>query len=56
VEVTAQDGRVSMKPRKLADVEDTLTPVEAKKVRRGLRQAKEGKNLPWSHVKHDLGL
>jgi AbrB family looped-hinge helix DNA binding protein len=56
VEVTAHGGRVSMKPRKLAVVEDMLTPAEAKKVRLGLRQLKEGKTRPWNQVKNDLGL
>jgi AbrB family looped-hinge helix DNA binding protein len=56
VEVTAQRGRVSLKPRKMADPEGSLTPAEANKVRRGLRQLKEGKTLPWNQVKHDLGL
>ena len=56
VEVTAQGGRVSLKPRKMADPESFLTPAEAKKVRSGLRQAKEGKTLRWSQVRHDLGL
>jgi AbrB family looped-hinge helix DNA binding protein len=56
VEVTAQGGRVSLKPRKTADTEDLLTPAEAKKVRTGLRQLKEGKKQPWTQVKHDLGL
>jgi hypothetical protein len=52
----AQRGRVSLKPAKTVIAEDTLAPAEAKKVRRGLKQLKEGKTLPWNQVKHDLGL
>jgi len=56
VEVTAQGGRVSLKPRKMADPNDLLTGADARKVRTGLRQVKQGKTLPWNQVKHDLGL
>lgn len=56
LEVTAQAGRVSLRPAKTADAEDALTPQEAKQVRRGLKQIKEGRTRPWSQVKHDLGL
>jgi len=56
VEVTAQGGRVSLKPRKMTAAEDPLQPAEVKKVRLGLRQAKERKTLPWNQVKHDLSL
>jgi AbrB family looped-hinge helix DNA binding protein len=56
MEVTAESGRVSMKPKKLVDADDTLTPAEAKKLRHGLKQLKEGKTRPWNQVKHDLGV
>jgi AbrB family looped-hinge helix DNA binding protein len=56
MEVTAAVGRVSLKPKKLVDADDTLTPEEAKKVRYGLKQLKEGKTRPWSQVKHGLSL
>ena len=56
MEVTTAAGRVSLKPKKLVDADDTLTPGEAKKVRHGLKQLKEGKTRPWSQVKHGLGL
>jgi AbrB family looped-hinge helix DNA binding protein len=56
MEVTAESGRVSMKPKKLVDADDTLSASEAKKVRHALQQVREGKTRPWSQVKHDLGL
>ena len=56
VEVTAQGGRVSMKPKKTAAAEDAVTPAEAKKLRLGLKQLKAGKTRPWSQVKNELGL
>jgi bifunctional DNA-binding transcriptional regulator/antitoxin component of YhaV-PrlF toxin-antitoxin module len=38
------------------DSDDTLTRAEARKVRRALRQVREGKTVPWFQVKHELGL
>jgi hypothetical protein len=32
-----------------------LTPAEAKKVRRGMEQIKEGRFKQWQDVKHELG-
>jgi hypothetical protein len=45
-----------MKPKKLVDADDTLGASEAKKLRHGLKQVREGKTRPWSEVKHDLGV
>lgn len=47
VEVTASEGSVSMKPKKLVGSE-SLTVAEVKKVRHGLKQAREGKTRPWA--------
>jgi hypothetical protein len=44
-----------MKPKKLVDADDRLSPAEAKKVRHGIKQLREGKTRPWSQVKNDLG-
>ena len=44
------------KPAVPGEADDTLTPAEAKKVRHGLKQVREGKTVPWSQVKHELGL
>jgi AbrB family looped-hinge helix DNA binding protein len=56
MEVTVDSGRVSMKPKKLVDADELLSPAEAKKVRHGLDQVKQRKTRPWSQVKRDLGL
>jgi AbrB family looped-hinge helix DNA binding protein len=53
VEVTAENGRVAMKP---VDAGDTLTAADAKKVRHAMEQLTAGKTRPWPRVKHDLGL
>ena len=39
-----------------ADDDDTLTPEEAKKLRLAMKQVRQGKTIPWSRVKHELGL
>ena len=56
MEVTAENGRVAMKRKKLVDADDTLTAAEAAKVRHAEKQLKAGKSRPWSEVKHELGL
>jgi AbrB family looped-hinge helix DNA binding protein len=56
MEITTEAGRVSMKPKKLVDTEDVLTPAEMRKVQHGLKQLREGKTRPWGQVKHELGL
>ena len=47
---------VLVKPKRLVDPDDVLTPAEAKKVRHGMKQIREGKTKPWPQIKHDLGL
>jgi len=55
VEVTAERGRLEMRPKRLVDVGDVLTKSEAAKVRRGEAQLKAGRSRPWRALKHDLG-
>ena len=56
VAFSKQTNGVLIKPKRVVDRDDVLTPAEAKKLRRSLKQARQGKTLPWSQVKHDLGL
>ena len=56
VEVTVENGRVTMKPKKLIDGGEAMTPTDAKKVRHAMQQLKAGKTTPWPQVKHGLGL
>jgi len=56
VAFSEQKNGVLIKPKRVADPDDTLTPEEAKKVRHALKQMPAGKARPWSEVKHDLGL
>jgi hypothetical protein len=43
-----------IKPTRLVDRDDTLSPAEAKIVRRGEAQLKRGDSKPWRVVKHAL--
>jgi AbrB family looped-hinge helix DNA binding protein len=45
---------VLIKPKRLVDSENTLTPAEEKIVRRGEAQLKRGESKPWSAVKRAL--
>lgn len=49
-----QKNGVLIKPKRLVDPEDTLTPAEAKVVRRGEAQLKRGQSKSWRAVKHAL--
>jgi len=56
VEVTRRKDHVVIKPKKVVDPEDTLTPDEEKAVERGFRQLKRGKYVDWEALKNELGL
>jgi AbrB family looped-hinge helix DNA binding protein len=50
-----RDG-VLITPKRQIDPDDTLTPKEARIVRRGLAQLKRGESKPWRAVKNVLSL
>lgn len=54
VEVTQVKRMVVIKPKKVVDADDVLTPEEEAIVQEGERQLREGKSRPWSQIKHDL--
>ena len=56
VAFTEQKNGVLIKPKRAVDPNDTLTPAEAKIVRRGEAQLKRGESKPWRDVKHALSL
>jgi AbrB family looped-hinge helix DNA binding protein len=49
-----KQGGVLVKPKRAGDADDTLTPEEAKIVRRGEAQLKRGQSKPWRDAKHAL--
>ena len=54
VEVAKVKNTVVIKPKKLVDADDVLTPEEETAVRKGERQLRQGKSRPWSQIKHGL--
>ena len=55
VEVSSRKGRVEIQPKRLVDLEDTLTPQEEKIVAKGFRQLKRGQFVTWDQLKNELG-
>ena len=56
VEVTHSRDRIVIKPKKLVDPEETLTPEEEALVDKGFRQLKRGEYLSWEDLKDELDL
>jgi AbrB family looped-hinge helix DNA binding protein len=56
LEVTSTEGKVIIKPKKLVDADDVLTPEEEKVVRKGEAQLKKGDHVAWDDVKTQLKL
>ena len=54
VAFSQQENGVPIKPKRLVDPDDVLTPAEAKLVRRGEAQLKRGESKPWRAVKNEL--
>ncbi len=54
VEVVSNRGAVVIKPKKLVDRDDVLTPEEGARVRRGETQLKRGRTIAWTDLKKKL--
>ncbi len=54
VEVTQVKRTVVIKPKKLVDAEDVLTPEEERAVRRGEAQLRRGEYVTLEDLEHDL--
>ena len=54
VEVTKTEGVIVIKPKKLVDPDEALTLKEAKTVRKGEAQLKQGKHVAWEDLKQQL--
>lgn len=55
VEITRSKDRIVIKPKRLVDLEDTLTPEEEKIVAKGFAQLRRGDYITWEKLKHELG-
>jgi bifunctional DNA-binding transcriptional regulator/antitoxin component of YhaV-PrlF toxin-antitoxin module len=56
VEFKASRGVVTILTKRFGPTDDALTEEEEKKVRHALKQVREGKTIPWSRVRNELGL
>ena len=56
VEVTKENGAVILKPKKLVDADEALTPDEEELVERGIEQIKRGDSVNWEDLKDRLNL
>lgn len=56
VEVTSAQGVVVIKPKKLVDPDDVLTPEEEAIVRKGEAQLKRGRSVAWANLKRQSKL
>lgn len=55
LEVSAEGGRLHMRPKRLVDIaDDPLTSGEAAKVRRGEAEIEAGKSRSWRTVRNEL--
>ena len=55
VEMSAEGGRLQMRPQRLVDIgDDTLSDAETLKVHRGEAELKAGLSKPWRAVKDEL--
>ena len=56
VEVSAEGGRLQMRPKRLVDIgDDALSPRDAVKVSRGEAEIAAGRSKSWRYVKDELG-
>jgi AbrB family looped-hinge helix DNA binding protein len=56
VEITRRQGMVVIKPKKLVDADDILSPEEEKIVEKGFAQLKRGEYVTWEELKRELDL
>ncbi len=54
VEVQEENGAVVIKPKKLVDADDVLTPEDERIVRRGEAQLKRGEFITLDELEHEL--
>ena len=54
VEVTQVNRTVVIKPKKIVDADDVLTPEEEKIVRKGAAQIRRGEYVTLADIEHDL--
>ena len=56
VDVCRQGSEIVIRPKRLVDLDDTLSPEEEKLVEKGFRELRQGKSVAWSALKDELGV
>jgi AbrB family looped-hinge helix DNA binding protein len=54
VDVNRHGSDIVIRPKRLVDLDDTLSPEEEKLVERGFRQLQRGDSVAWSELKNEL--
>ena len=56
VDVSLQGSVIVIRPKRLVDLDDTLSPEEEKLVEEGFRELRQGRSVAWSALKDELGV
>lgn len=56
VDVSLQGSVIVIRPKRLVDFDDTLSPEEEQLVERGFRELRQGSSVAWSALKDELGV
>jgi AbrB family looped-hinge helix DNA binding protein len=56
VDVSLQGSDIVIRPKRLVDFDDTLSPEEEQLVEKGFRELRQGKSVAWSALKDELGV
>ncbi len=54
IELREREGVIVLKPKKLVDVDELLTPEEEELVAKGFQQIEKGEYVTWEDLKHEL--
>ena len=56
VDVSLQGSDIVIRPKRLVDLDGTLSPEEEQLVEKGFRELRQGKSVPWNELKDELGV
>lgn len=56
VDVTQEGSRIVIEPKRLVNLDESLSPEEEKAVEQGFRELRRGNSVPWSELKDELRL
>ncbi len=56
VEVSIQGSDIVIRPKRLVDMDDSLSAEEEELVEKGFEQLKNGEYVAWDDLKHELDL